>query len=182
MADWHVGMQVVCIAYADPLLRRTPYERAARYPVKGCVYTIRDFYPGKPETILLEEIVNSPPRPGAFEAGFNRGGFRPVRKTSIDIFRSLLTPTGDDGAATPRSPARVSFPSDLVQERGCHHANPDHALCLSPGIPSRRATLAHALPAKVDGRAPLLHSLSSPMPKSSSVLVTKHGVDGHGIH
>ncbi len=162
MADWHVGMQVIRIA---------DWERVGGWgdeigPVKGCIYTIRevlwDDFCGK-VVLRLHEIRN-PTRNYAdrrWETAFIADCFRPVRKTSIDIFRSLLTPSGDDGAATPRSPVRVPLPSDLVQERGCYHADLLETR-LPPGTTSRRATLAAGLARYADGR-PLLsiHVMSS---------------------
>lgn len=159
MGEWYVGMQVVCITQGIP---SKMYEAARKagcvYPMQGLVYTIREFGRFTENLILLEEIINPIPRGEKYEPGYNRKRFRPVKKTSIDIFRSLLTPTGQEGPASPVSPVRVALPSDLVQERGCHHADLLETR-LSAGGTSLRPTAAR-LALKLDG-APLSHSVSS---------------------
>lgn len=70
-------------------------------PETGRIYTIREFYVHKAKVyIRLDELRNIPLETvlGPFEAAFNVTHFRPVqpRKTSIDIFESLLDPTEDE--------------------------------------------------------------------------------------
>ncbi|MDR6952319.1 hypothetical protein J2X65_001674 [Ancylobacter sp. 3268] len=67
-------------------------------PVKGCVYTVREVYPFM-GAIFIGLVEFSP------DDGFRARRFRPVRPTSIEVFRDLLAPT--DGAGTLQ-PDRVS--------------------------------------------------------------------------
>jgi hypothetical protein len=97
--SFQVGQKVVCLqnwhlngrGYGDEI-----------GPKKGEIYTIRDIgflSPVNPEMVVvrLHEIRN-PERPyrlcGTFEPCFDASQFRPVvqRKTSIEIFKSLLNP------------------------------------------------------------------------------------------
>lgn len=186
MTDWHVGMQVVCVTSAPEWLVSF-WERKLRiplvYPVKGIVYTIRSFGVVDPRIILLEEVHNQVPDWCSSEPGFDREQFRPVRKTNIDCFLSLLnnTPTEREVAATTSLPGVSSLPDDFPHERACQLAKRRH---LVPSAAfSQRPNLAPDLPFLVDGRVPLSHSLQSPMPSSSSpMFAMNHGDDGHGIH
>jgi hypothetical protein len=70
-------------------------------PIRGVVYTVRDvvwFYDaevgGGGAHLLLEEIVNDPI--AGRELAFRARRFRPVRDTSIDVFRKLLEPQPED--------------------------------------------------------------------------------------
>lgn len=65
------------------------------FPIKGMVYTVRavrwsDWH--QSEQLRLVEIENEPRRyhDGVFECGFNSQRFRPVKTTSIEIFRAML--------------------------------------------------------------------------------------------
>lgn len=88
---FEIGQQVVCIkgkwrhAYLKP-------EQMNGFPVRGCVYTIRDYALPGPDFVLLAEILNPtfPSARGPYEPGFYECSFRPVRKTSIDVFTELL--------------------------------------------------------------------------------------------
>lgn len=106
MANWHVGMQVVCGDQADPASRVEEWQKRGIYPVKGIVYTIRNIVfkssDGAP-LLLLEEIINPPPPGYELEPGFHARHFRPVRKTSIDCFLAILskTPTELDPEQNP---------------------------------------------------------------------------------
>lgn len=93
---------------------------------------------------------------------------------------SLLTPSDDDGAATPSVPSLVPLPSDLVQERGCHHADLLETR-LPPGTTSRRATLAAGLARYADGR-PLLsiHFKSSGLNLSADPKISTRGFRNAG--
>lgn len=188
MTDWHVGMQVVCVANAPEWLVSF-WERKLGiplvYPVKGLVYTIRSFGVVDPRIILLGEVHNEVPDGCSSEPGFDREHFRPVRKTNIDCFLSLLnkTPTEREVAATTSLPGAPSLP-DLIEQGSCHY--PDALECRLPagGAPCLRPPRAADLASNADGRRPLpLHSLQSPMPSSSSpMFAMNHGDDGHGIH
>ncbi len=97
MQDWHVaGQQVVCI---DDRPHVTCDEIAARLRLKR-IYTIREVTCDGPDSIgfLLVEVIN--PRDqfvtgnGAeeVEPSYAATRFRPVRPTSIETLRSLLSP------------------------------------------------------------------------------------------
>jgi hypothetical protein len=102
---FEIGQQVVCIV-ADWCegctcggKNCTPYK----FPIKGFVYTIRAIGPSSdPEFndpdwvgVTLEEIVN-PLDEDNKEILFCTDGFRPIKKTSIDVFRQMLTPRPED--------------------------------------------------------------------------------------
>jgi hypothetical protein len=85
---FHVGQMVVCLKRGQ--WNSCPLEAA---PVYGVVYTVR----GLPlirnvVLLLLEEIVNEPQDydEGFIECGFHYTQFRPVKETSIDIFRKIV--------------------------------------------------------------------------------------------
>lgn len=84
MADFHVGQQVVCVD-ASPDWRGRPTN-----VVKNAVYTIAEI--GEPDStgalglILVEVRPQYRGRPG-----YRASRFRPVRKTSIEIFERMLT-------------------------------------------------------------------------------------------
>lgn len=99
MSEFHVGAQVVCTykgAWSDPR-----WDAAIHRPTYGQIYTVRDITPpeyyanGAPPSIWLEEIVNPPVMwtTGIWEIAFPTRIFRPIRKTSIDVFTKLLEPT-----------------------------------------------------------------------------------------
>ena len=92
MSMFHVGQRVVCIRESVG----TFFDRMRRdgfiYPSKGCVYTIRCIGPGNMEILLLEEIINRIPIGDRFEPGYHKKNFRPVKDTSIEVFRKLLAP------------------------------------------------------------------------------------------
>lgn len=169
MADWHVGQMVVCVddtaALPPPGVR---YGGTLGGLTKGCVYTIRGFavHPATWEMgVYLQEIMR--PRAGLdpYEPPFGLFRFRPVRKTSIDIFRALLTPSGDDGAATPSVPSRVPSLPDRVEQGSCHY--PSLPPCRLPaGGPSLRPTAAR-LAVQLDGAPLSLHLKSSALLASS---------------
>lgn len=91
---FEIGQQVVSI-------KDWPFDyRITHAPVRGQVYTIRGFCQEAMDKwhtayLYLEEITNhidplsTPPIEPAFLGLF----FRPVKKTSIEIFTTLLAPT-----------------------------------------------------------------------------------------
>lgn len=91
--SFHVGQKVVCIN--DRGIENDLFERG---PTKGEVYTIRNIRTDKRGNVgfRLVEIVNQPnPRrepdeTGDREAGFYARRFRPVKTTSIEIFKAML--------------------------------------------------------------------------------------------
>lgn len=175
MADWHVGQMVVCVDGDFSFKRRGEIT-----PVRGCVYTIRGFT-ADGTTIWLAEIINDPRHysDGFLECSWKIRRFRPVRKTSIDIFRSLLTPAGQEGPASPVSPVRVPALDHVSHEGTCQFPNCDEALCLPAGGPSLRPTAAR-LALKLDG-APLLHSsVSSGLNLSADPKISTRGFRNAG--
>lgn len=90
-----IGQQVVCID--DNLAGGYGDETD---PVLRGVYTIRQIYWNGHrgcEQVLFHEIVNTPRWYLGFgfpvEGGFDSHHFRPLRTTSIEIFRSMLVPS-----------------------------------------------------------------------------------------
>lgn len=95
----HIGQQVECIPGDDPWGR--PADPASDLHV-GAIYTIRDIdRRSEPECgfpiIRLEEIVletvMSPV--GPMEMGYPPHYFRPLRKSSIEIFTSMVQKVGE---------------------------------------------------------------------------------------
>lgn len=94
--DFHVGQQVACI-YNGPR-KNIP---GAVYAQFGIVYTVRDIFTcpcSGALVLLLEEIVN-PLTSDGLEYGFRATAFRPVKPTSIEVFRRLLKPVNDKVSA-----------------------------------------------------------------------------------
>lgn len=93
---FEIGQQVVCIE--DWPLTDATY--ISHTPIKGQIYTIRGFCKEAMDIydvpyIYLEELIN-PIVYGAdtqCEPAFLGLNFRPVRKTSIEVFTSLLVPS-----------------------------------------------------------------------------------------
>jgi hypothetical protein len=133
MSSWiRVGaMCALIVDYAGYTVRLYP---GIKFPRTGAVYTIRAVVPSFPPpcvcgcekpNLLLEEILNYSSRctecGRMCEPAFCSGLFRPVRDTSIEDLRSLLTPGPD--ALQKRSPERVlalprlfgGFPDGLVE-------------------------------------------------------------------
>lgn len=157
MSDWHVGMQVVCVDDRGHML-----NHGESIPIRGSIYTIRSITHGG-AGVQLNEIVNLPRMycDGFVEISFLRRRFRPVRKTNIDCFLSLLNKTPADVVAATTSPALVSLSDHVAHERTCQFANADRTHSLPAGN-SLRPNWTRVLPAKVDGRASdFLHPSSS---------------------
>jgi hypothetical protein len=98
------GQNVICVDDKGFTLTYT------QTPVAGCIYPVRRVRPdldGKWQPVvgvLLHEVVN-PTRRLTFpdgvridEPGFVATRFRPVRDTSIDVFRKLLEPQPEEVA------------------------------------------------------------------------------------
>lgn len=89
-----VGQQVVCI---NDDFSPCPYWRRAirAWPRLGMVYTIRGLREVQDLLgLCFFEIVNAHAHfgEGYVEAAFNGRNFRPVKRTSIEIFERLLAP------------------------------------------------------------------------------------------
>jgi len=98
--SFHVGQQVVCVD--GNFSKREGWRRTVReFPQLHAIYTIRQII-DEYELIgfCFYEIRN--PRAhfskGYHEPAFNSRNFRPVRKTSIEVFERLLAPTDLVGA------------------------------------------------------------------------------------
>lgn len=101
MNPFHVGQRVAFFGAADQSAIEAIQRYSAQgiaYPVKGCVYTVRKIGIYSPSIILLEEIIN-PVLPGDdVEGGFHYRYFGPVKDTSIEIFRAMLSPIPEEVA------------------------------------------------------------------------------------
>jgi hypothetical protein len=106
MWNFKIGDMVVCIEdnwalfYHDLGITRNFQdiwpELNFNLPVKGCVYTIRDIIsqPSDPDLYLLFEELRNPDCPILKqEFAFASRSFRPVKKTSIEDFQKLVSPT-----------------------------------------------------------------------------------------
>lgn len=87
MTPFHVGMRVVCVDVS-----RMDCSDGTIGPVKGVVYTVRNFR--QHDAIRLVEIVNVAMRyaDGFNECGFKLHRFRPAHENRMDELRSLLAP------------------------------------------------------------------------------------------
>jgi hypothetical protein len=92
--SFHIGQQVVCIS--DRFSPEPRWRQAVRaLPKLHMIYTIRDMR--EVHSLLglcFFEIVNRRARfaEGYVEAAFNSKKFRPVKRTSIEVFEKLLAP------------------------------------------------------------------------------------------
>lgn len=85
--SFHIGEQVVCIVRNSGWYANHDGSEPISAPIKGRIYTVAAVLPGganDPAEVYLafEEIAEE----------WEAYGFRPVKKTSIDIFTSMLTP------------------------------------------------------------------------------------------
>ena len=90
-----VGDLVVCV---NDKFASYPDHRVPNIPNAGMIYTVREFIPafdytriGPQEAIRLEEIINPPYHwsSGLYEYAFATHRFRPVHKSSIEIFQQI---------------------------------------------------------------------------------------------
>ena len=92
--SFQIGQQVVCVN--DRFSERVDWRRTVRaFPQLHSVYTIREIIEDPPLIgFCFHELVNERHhfRSGFHEPAFNSRNFRPVRKTSIEIFEKLLVP------------------------------------------------------------------------------------------
>jgi hypothetical protein len=92
--SFHIGQQVVCI---NDRFSPEPHWRQAVgvFPKLHMIYTIRDMREVQGLLgLCFFEIVCRRARfaEGYVEAAFNSKNFRPVKRTSIDVFEKLLAP------------------------------------------------------------------------------------------
>jgi hypothetical protein len=84
MSDFHVGQQVVCV---DDTPARDGLQTAVR---RGSIYTIRQILAwGEFVGLRLVEVRDPPERRGIL-SGYRAERFRPIRKTSIEVFERML--------------------------------------------------------------------------------------------
>jgi len=92
--NFHVGQRIVCVCVnfsREPVWRSVVHN----FPQLGLVYTIRSICTaGDLVGFCFEEIVNPPGHfsRGFAEPAFDSRRFRPVRTSTIDVFRELLVP------------------------------------------------------------------------------------------
>lgn len=97
MSAFRVGQKVVlAVPFGTLSVTRAALDGVI-LPQKGPVYTIREFDPDTSNGVVcirLVEIINGPHIEDGFEPSFEAALFRPVaeRKTSIEVFKALLTP------------------------------------------------------------------------------------------
>ena len=92
-----IGQQVVCV---DVNFSRERTWRSAirKFPKLKDVYTIRDMRAeGDLVGLCFEEIINARANfsSGHVEAAFDSRKFRPLRRTSIEVFERLLAPVAN---------------------------------------------------------------------------------------
>jgi hypothetical protein len=107
--SFYIGQQVVCVK--DQFSQWEYWRRSIRtLPTLNSIYTIRiirrgeDYGQAPFAAFCFHELVNTPVlfRLGYFEPSFLSKYFRPVKKTSIDVFEKLLVPL--DVAKAPKEP------------------------------------------------------------------------------
>lgn len=91
-----IGEKVVCIFTREDWASGTPshiLERALELPKKGGLYHVYGYAAAWPAFMKLNEIAQ--PLDPALHSWFHERGFAPIieRKTSIECFTRLLTPT-----------------------------------------------------------------------------------------
>ena len=92
--NFQIGQQVVCVATR---FSRNAYWRASvnTFPQLHGIYTIRDMCAENDLVGLYFCEIHNPRawfRLGFVEPAFSTVNFRPVRKTSIEVFHKLLVP------------------------------------------------------------------------------------------
>ena len=102
--SFHVGQQILCV---NDQFSRCPYWRRAvqTFPIINSIYTIREIREGYGDQFGLigfcfYEFINPQTHfaRGEVEPAFISKHFRPVRKTSIELFKKMLVPFASVGA------------------------------------------------------------------------------------
>jgi hypothetical protein len=92
--DFYVGQRVVCVRVH--FSKERVWLNVVRvFPKLGAIYAVRSICEvGDLIGFCFEEFVNPPEHfsRGFVEAAFDSRRFRPVRTTSIQVFRKLLVP------------------------------------------------------------------------------------------
>jgi hypothetical protein len=100
--SFHIGQQVVCISGNSRFWPNEYWRKAVKtLPRLHGIYTVREIRQADELTgLCLEEIVNPPAHFARrfetvfLEPAFDVKHFRPVKRTSIEVFRKLLAPSG----------------------------------------------------------------------------------------
>ena len=105
--SFSIGQQVVCV---NVNFSREPTWRGAvrQFPKLKAVYTIRDMRAeGDLVGLCFEEIINARAAfsSGYVEAAFDSRKFRPLSRTSIEIFEKLLAPLAGNKRSRALEPA-----------------------------------------------------------------------------
>jgi hypothetical protein len=113
--SFDVGQLVVCI---NDVFSPCQYWRSSvtAFPKLNGIYTIRSVREAQDLIGLCFHEIVSPPRQfaeGFVEPAFNSKNFRPVKKTSIEVFERLLRP-----ADPPTSEQWVEWPADVTVSDG----------------------------------------------------------------
>jgi len=95
--SYAVGQQVVCI---NDVFSSDRYWRSTvrTFPKLHGIYTVREIRHAEPLVGFCFYEFSNPVAPfarGSCEPAFNVKNFRPVKTTSIEVFRKLLAPTDD---------------------------------------------------------------------------------------
>ena len=102
--SFHVGQQVVCVN--DRFSCDMRWRQTVRiFPIVNSIYTIREIHVEGPLVgFCFYQILNPCTwfAAGFGEPAFNSRNFRPVKTTSIEVFKKLLVPTAEDAARSGR--------------------------------------------------------------------------------
>ena len=88
--------QVICI---DDSLPKHGYGWRGDAVFKGKIYTVREafiYLPTGDRALILEEVRSTPVANARGEVGYMADRFRPVKDSSLDIFRELVKPVLED--------------------------------------------------------------------------------------
>jgi len=93
--SFYVGQQVVCVN--DQFSQREGWRKTVRtFPRLHGIYTIREIFDYDPLIGFTFYELSNPCAhfsKGYHEPAFNSRNFRPIKKTSIEIFKKLLAPS-----------------------------------------------------------------------------------------
>jgi len=148
--DFHVGALVVCVD-DGPSIGDVPVDL-----VRGRIYTVAAI---SKDGLGIDVFEAPAVETELFDRFYWIYRFRPVKKTSIEVFERLLKPTEHEVAATTSSP--VPLPLDLVDHRACQLADGPHAFRRPAAPPEGRMHLALGLAVNADDRAPSLFQVMS---------------------
>lgn len=96
---FEIGQMVVCVQASWDSIHIKQWElylgHKLNLPYVGQILTIRNFYAFEDDGALglvFQEIRNPYIEKWNFEASFSHTHFKPVKKTNIDVFTSMLKP------------------------------------------------------------------------------------------